>query len=922
MGISQYNIDMPESEDKYSRFLRETNIDLQAEIAAGGSEDGLENYYTKLQTNSLLETKANTSVTDSLDNRLTEVESGDGTDLTNYYNKTQTDTLLSAKADDVDFDGLDSRITALEDDPDVGVTDHGLLTGLADDDHIQYHTDTRGDVRYYTKSQIDTSLAGKSDTSHNHDTRYYTESEVDTLLSGKQTADSDLTALAGLSPTNDDIVQRKAGVWTNRTPTQVKTDLSLTKSDVGLSNVDNTTDLNKPVSTATTTALSGKADTVHVHAAADTTSGIFNIARIPTGVTGSTVSLGDHTHDSRYYTETETDTLLTGKASSTHTHNANDVNAGVLGIARIPTGSTNTTVPLGDHTHDTRYYTETEMDASLALKTNVTTTTTLQTDVNTRAKDNVIGSGQVRAVKPIRPYNQDTAHSAFPSVAIMTDGTMIMVYRQGTDHSATRDGVIKKATSTDNGRTWSAPTTLMSGAAGTDLRDPCISLSRDGTKLYLTYFKATSILAAAGVFFRSSTDAGANWATEVRVDATLPYAASSGPVVELDNNTLVVPYYGRSGAETWDSVWTGKSTNGGTTWPTNTRILNGQTATNHYQEPWIALSGQTAVLSYRHGTAASIGMIKSTDNTVNWSAASAKFAGTGRATIFWANADTLACIYRKLSGGDAVIRSSRDTGTSWYPERFIEASASLAGWMTYAGVARLSNGASVCVLANEVSTSNSRVHTTYIGESGVITPFGAIPNGAEAGASNLDGVAFATCFEQPDGTLGYPWTVVTGAVTVTNGELLSASADNVVDIVSINTSQNDMEVEAEIYNGGTATMQSGSAIIFRMTAPTTYLMWTIETQGGNFRLYQVVSGTATQIAIATPGTPSFSFNTYNKYKVIARGDKILCFFNDVMWINYDATSILSTFSTGFLAGIKLNSQGTTTHKCRRFIARR
>lgn len=40
-------------------------------------------------------------------------------------------------------------------------TDHGLLSGLADDDHSQYHNDTRGDIRYYTKSQIDSSLALK-----------------------------------------------------------------------------------------------------------------------------------------------------------------------------------------------------------------------------------------------------------------------------------------------------------------------------------------------------------------------------------------------------------------------------------------------------------------------------------------------------------------------------------------------------------------------------------------------------------------------------------------------------------------------------------------------------------------------------------------------------------------------------------------
>jgi len=35
-------------------------------------------------------------------------------------------------------------------------SDHGLLSGLVDDDHIQYHTDARGDIRYYTQSQVDT----------------------------------------------------------------------------------------------------------------------------------------------------------------------------------------------------------------------------------------------------------------------------------------------------------------------------------------------------------------------------------------------------------------------------------------------------------------------------------------------------------------------------------------------------------------------------------------------------------------------------------------------------------------------------------------------------------------------------------------------------------------------------------------------
>ena len=59
--------------------------------------------------------------------------------------------------------------------------DHGSLDGLADDDHTQYHNNTRGDARYYTETELD---AGQLDT------RYYTETEVDDFavkLTGDQT---------------------------------------------------------------------------------------------------------------------------------------------------------------------------------------------------------------------------------------------------------------------------------------------------------------------------------------------------------------------------------------------------------------------------------------------------------------------------------------------------------------------------------------------------------------------------------------------------------------------------------------------------------------------------------------------------------------------------------------------------------------
>lgn len=62
---------------------------------------------------------------------------------------------------------------------------------------------------------------------------------LNTLSSGKQAADSDLTAIAGLSPANDDLIQRKAGAWTNRSPAQLKADLAIAASDI-VSGVSNT----------------------------------------------------------------------------------------------------------------------------------------------------------------------------------------------------------------------------------------------------------------------------------------------------------------------------------------------------------------------------------------------------------------------------------------------------------------------------------------------------------------------------------------------------------------------------------------------------------------------------------------------------------------------------------------------------------
>ena len=49
-----------------------------------------------------------------------------------------------------------------------------------------------------------------------------------------------------------------------------------------------------------------------------------------------------HNHDGRYYTETETDTLLSGKSGTNHRHAAGDITSGTLALARGGSGQSGT----------------------------------------------------------------------------------------------------------------------------------------------------------------------------------------------------------------------------------------------------------------------------------------------------------------------------------------------------------------------------------------------------------------------------------------------------------------------------------------------------------------------------------------------------------------------------------------------------
>ena len=89
-----------------------------------------------------------------------------------------------------------------------------------------------------------------------------------------------------------------------------------TASEIGLGNVDNTADADKPISTATQTALDGKADTGHTHTVSD----ITDMPAYLTQETDPTVPAWAKSKNKPTYTADEV-----GAAKKKHTHNVSDI---------------------------------------------------------------------------------------------------------------------------------------------------------------------------------------------------------------------------------------------------------------------------------------------------------------------------------------------------------------------------------------------------------------------------------------------------------------------------------------------------------------------------------------------------------------------------------------------------------------------
>ena len=209
---------------------------------------------------------------------------------------------------------------------------------------------------------------GAAPASHTHDDRYYTESEANSKFAPKTHNHDDYVTANDLSTEVGKLntaINKKSDSGHEHDNYLTKLDAEADFEEIGTSISNISTQI-----TGLQTSLAGKSDKTHNH--------------------DNDYAPKSHNHDDIYYTDDEVDNLLAGKSNSGHNHDdryytESEINTKIANLqSEIDTdvevekdraeaaeaalqAAINGKAP-SSHTHDDRYYTESEMNTKLAAK--------------------------------------------------------------------------------------------------------------------------------------------------------------------------------------------------------------------------------------------------------------------------------------------------------------------------------------------------------------------------------------------------------------------------------------------------------------------------------------------------------------------------------------------------------------------------
>lgn len=316
----------------------QTQLNGKAAAATTIAGYGITDAYTKTEVNSELAKKSDTHDHPYLSNTVKYAGSssaGGAATSANKVNKAVTFKATDGAAAGSTFDGS------------AAVTVSYATVGAAPASHTH-------DDRYYTESEVNSLLAGKSDTTHNHDSSYYKKTEVDTKIS---TAISSVLRYQGTKNATSDLPtsgQVKGDVWNITTACAASGSLpavnagdNVAWNGTGWDVLAGTVDLSNYYTETEADAKFALVGHTHNYAGSSSAGGAAN--SVKSSLTfkndGSGAASG---------------TTYNGSAAKTISYNT-------IGAAAAGHKHTKTDITDFDHTHDDRYYTETESDAKFAV---------------------------------------------------------------------------------------------------------------------------------------------------------------------------------------------------------------------------------------------------------------------------------------------------------------------------------------------------------------------------------------------------------------------------------------------------------------------------------------------------------------------------------------------------------------------------
>lgn len=331
------------------------------------------------------------------------------------------------------------------------------------------------------------------------------------------------------------------------------------------------------------------------------------------------------------------------------------------------------------------------------------------------------GSGDKRIETRTVVRSTDAEYFAFPSICRLANGDLACVFYSGTGHISP-NGKIALVRSSDEGKTWSKPETVID--TPWEDRDPSITQLKSG-RVIVSFFDYDGVARSSSAGKRPhvnvaiSEDGGKAFGKPRPVDIGWEWDATSDEVLELKGGTLLLPIYGRKPGDKKDRSAVAFSNDAGMTW--NERetvtIAYDERGKMDFQEPALVLLPDGTILCSLRTTNAGYRAYesRSSDGGKTWSTPTDTHLLGHAAGLLYHSSGLIFQAYRSWTE-DAKVRGVAgvlcEPGKPWDPKREF-AIMLVGGDCAYPSAVELSDGGIYCVYY-------AREHRAI--EAGVISP--------------------------------------------------------------------------------------------------------------------------------------------------------------------------------------------------------